>query len=84
MIEKKSEDRKYETKPSRGNTHGHGPKVYTALKYLTPHFDTIHFFSDKTFKGGNDYEIFERPSTIEHTVQNLERTRSIIENELKP
>ena len=31
-------------------------------------YDEIHFFGDKTFKGGNDYEIFEDPRTIGHTV----------------
>lgn len=29
---------------------------------------TIHFFGDKTAKGGNDYEIFEDSRTIGHTV----------------
>ncbi|EEB07681.1 phosphomannomutase Pmm1 [Schizosaccharomyces japonicus yFS275] len=31
-------------------------------------FDTIHFFGDKTYKGGNDYEIYEDPRTIGHSV----------------
>ena len=31
-------------------------------------FDEIHFFGDKTFKGGNDNEIFEDDRTIGHTV----------------
>lgn len=31
-------------------------------------YTTIHFFGDKTFKGGNDYEIYEDPRTIGHTV----------------
>ncbi len=29
-------------------------------------FDEIHFFGDKTFKGGNDYEIFIHPRVIGH------------------
>jgi len=35
------------------------------LQYL-PHadFDEIHFFGDKTFVGGNDYEIFTSPRTV--------------------
>jgi phosphomannomutase len=37
-------------------------------------FDTIHFFGDKTFKGGNDYEIFSDPRTIGHTVVSPEDT----------
>lgn len=28
----------------------------------------IHFFGDKTYKGGNDHEIFEDPRTIGHSV----------------
>ncbi|KAK0618160.1 eukaryotic phosphomannomutase-domain-containing protein [Bombardia bombarda] len=31
-------------------------------------YTTIHFFGDKTFKGGNDYEIFSDKRTIGHTV----------------
>ena len=31
-------------------------------------YTTIHFFGDKTFEGGNDYEIFTDSRTIGHTV----------------
>jgi len=31
-------------------------------------YKQIHFFGDKTFPGGNDYEIYEDPRTIGHTV----------------
>jgi len=31
-------------------------------------FEEIHFFGDKTSKGGNDYEIFSDPRTIGHSV----------------
>lgn len=41
-------------------------KTY-CLQYLKE-FDTIHFFGDKTYEGGNDYEIFNHPKTIGHTV----------------
>ncbi|KZZ93073.1 Eukaryotic phosphomannomutase [Ascosphaera apis ARSEF 7405] len=37
-------------------------------------YTTIHFFGDKTFKGGNDYEIFEDSRTIGHTVTGPEDT----------
>ena len=37
-------------------------------------YKTIHFFGDKTFKGGNDYEIFEDRRTIGHAVANPEET----------
>lgn len=32
-------------------------------------FDDIHFLGDKTYKGGNDYEIFTDSRTIGHSVQ---------------
>ena len=37
-------------------------------------YTTIHFFGDKTYKGGNDYEIFEDSRTIGHTVTKPEDT----------
>jgi len=37
-------------------------------------YTTIHFFGDKTFKGGNDYEIYTDPRVIGHSVTNPEDT----------
>jgi|SRR5579871_4468919 len=37
-------------------------------------FRTIHFFGDKTFKGGNDWEIYNDPRTIGHAVNNPDDT----------
>ncbi len=37
-------------------------------------FKEIHFFGDKTFPGGNDYEIYESEKTIGHTVTSPEDT----------
>jgi len=37
-------------------------------------FTTIHFFGDKTFKGGNDYEIYEDSRTIGHAVSSPDDT----------
>lgn len=37
-------------------------------------FEDIHFFGDKTMKGGNDNEIFEDVRTIGHTVTSPEDT----------
>lgn len=52
------------------------------LKYLKERgFKTIHFFGDKTFKGGNDHEIFESSDTIGHTVTCPEDTVKAV-NEL--
>jgi phosphomannomutase len=31
-------------------------------------YTTIHFFGDKTMVGGNDYELYEDPRTIGHSV----------------
>ncbi|XP_046362305.1 phosphomannomutase 2-like [Haliotis rufescens] len=38
-------------------------------------FKEIHFFGDKTMKGGNDHEIFADSRTIGHTVTSPEDTR---------
>jgi len=39
------------------------------LQYLPKDdFDEIHFFGDKTFEGGNDYEIFTSDRTIGHSI----------------
>jgi phosphomannomutase len=57
-------------------------KTY-CLKYLTSHYDTIHFFGDKTMSGGNDNEIFEHPATIGHTVTNPDDTMVQIQKVLE-
>lgn len=49
-------------------------KTY-CLQFVEKDFDVIHFFGDKTYKGGNDYEIFESTKTIGHTVTSPEDTR---------
>merc|ERR1712187_519907 len=39
------------------------------LRYLPEEeLDEIHFFGDKTFEGGNDYEIFTSARTIGHSI----------------
>ncbi|KAL2925785.1 Phosphomannomutase [Bienertia sinuspersici] len=52
----------------------HGWDKTYSLRYLE-HFNEIHFFGDKTFEGGNDYEIFVSDRTIGHTVTSPEDTR---------
>ncbi|PKA53025.1 Phosphomannomutase [Apostasia shenzhenica] len=47
-------------------------KTY-CLRYLED-FSEIHFFGDKTYKGGNDYEIYESHRTVGHTVTSPEDT----------
>lgn len=47
-------------------------KTY-CLRYLED-FPEIHFFGDKTYKGGNDFEIYESERTVGHTVTSPEDT----------
>ena len=43
------------------------------LRYLPEaDFDEIHFFGDKTFKGGNDFEIFSDPRTMGHSIDDAD------------
>ncbi|KAL7258901.1 hypothetical protein ACSBR1_004916 [Camellia fascicularis] len=37
-------------------------------------FSEIHFFGDKTYKGGNDFEIYDSERTVGHTVTSPEDT----------
>ena len=37
-------------------------------------FETIHFFGDKAYQGGNDWEIYEDKRTVGHKVENPEDT----------
>ncbi|KAH3903237.1 phosphomannomutase SEC53 SCDLUD_000858 [Saccharomycodes ludwigii] len=56
-------------------------KTYCLQHVAKDGFKTIHFFGDKTFKGGNDYEIYEDPRTIGHAVNSPVDTVRIL-NEL--
>ena len=44
------------------------------LQYIEKDFDEIHFYGDKTSKGGNDHEIYEDPRTVGHAVTGPEDT----------
>jgi phosphomannomutase len=45
------------------------------LRYISEgEYDEIHFFGDKTFAGGNDFEIFSHPRVKGHTVTSPEDT----------
>lgn len=48
-------------------------KTY-ALQFVEKEFKDIHFFGDKTYKGGNDHEIYESPRTIGHSVKTPDDT----------
>lgn len=43
-------------------------KTYCLRHVEDENFEEIHFFGDKTFKGGNDYELYSDPRTIGHSV----------------
>ncbi|KAH9278650.1 Phosphomannomutase [Echinococcus granulosus] len=49
------------------------------LRFLED-YDTIHFFGDKTMKGGNDFEIFSHPRTIGHSVVGPEDTKKQLQD----
>ncbi|EKM81943.1 hypothetical protein AGABI1DRAFT_112131 [Agaricus bisporus var. burnettii JB137-S8] len=56
-------------------------KRYALRRVEDEGFDEIHFFGDKTFEGGNDYEIFADPRTIGHSVNNPEDTIRILKEQ---
>ncbi|KAJ3372488.1 Phosphomannomutase [Allomyces arbusculus] len=49
-------------------------KTYCLRHVQDDHFKTIHFFGDKTHKGGNDHEIYTHPSVVGHAVTKPEDT----------
>lgn len=51
-------------------------KTYCLRHIANEGFKEIHFFGDKTEKGGNDYEIFNHSMVIGHTVKNPDDTMS--------
>jgi phosphomannomutase len=48
-------------------------KTY-CLRFIEDKYDTIYFFGDKTYEGGNDYEIFKDSRTVGYTVINPDNT----------
>jgi phosphomannomutase len=48
------------------------------LRYVENKFNEIHFFGDKTYTGGNDYEIFTDKRTIGHSVQSYQETIKLL------
>ncbi|KAN0121217.1 Eukaryotic phosphomannomutase [Russula decolorans] len=53
-------------------------KTYALGHVENEGFEEIHFFGDKTMKGGNDYEIFADSRTIGHTVTSPADTARIL------
>ncbi|TCD65914.1 Phosphomannomutase [Steccherinum ochraceum] len=57
----------------------HGWDKTYCLKHVEDEkFDKIHFFGDKTYQGGNDYEIYSDPRTVGHSVVNPPDTERIL------
>jgi len=55
-------------------------KTYALRHVENEGFEEIHFFGDKTFKGGNDYEIFSDPRTVGHTVTSPADTVNVLKD----
>ena len=53
-------------------------KTYCLRHVEKEAFDEIHFFGDKTFEGGNDYEIFTDSRVKGHSVTCPEDTAKIL------
>lgn len=53
-------------------------KTYCLRHVKKEGFKTIHFFGDKTFEGGNDYEIYTHPEVTGHSVTCPEDTIRIL------
>ncbi|KAJ3276543.1 Phosphomannomutase [Terramyces sp. JEL0728] len=53
-------------------------KTYCLKHIKNENFREIHFFGDKTFKGGNDYEIYTHPDIKGHSVTSPDDTIRIL------
>ncbi|KAL1924431.1 uncharacterized protein VTP21DRAFT_4085 [Calcarisporiella thermophila] len=53
-------------------------KTYCLRHIEADNFDEVHFFGDKTYPGGNDYEIFTHPKVIGHSVTSPTDTARIL------
>ncbi|ODV87787.1 hypothetical protein CANARDRAFT_20520 [[Candida] arabinofermentans NRRL YB-2248] len=53
-------------------------KTYCLQHVESEGFEAIHFFGDKSYKGGNDYEIYEDKRTIGHAVKSPADTMRIL------
>ncbi|RSH94848.1 Phosphomannomutase [Saitozyma podzolica] len=54
-------------------------KTYALGRIANDGFKEIHFFGDKTYPGGNDYEIFSDERTIGHSVTSPADTLKLLE-----
>jgi len=44
------------------------------LQYVDKEYDEIHFWGDKCYEGGNDFEIYKDPRTQGHSVKDPDQT----------
>ncbi|RLV92167.1 Phosphomannomutase [Spathaspora sp. JA1] len=58
-------------------------KTYCLQHVAEENFEEIHFFGDKTYQGGNDYEIYTDSRTIGHSVTCPEDTIKILNDLFK-
>lgn len=58
-------------------------KTYSLRHVEKEGFSTIHFFGDKTYEGGNDYEIFNHPKVTGHSVTTPADTMCILKDLFK-
>lgn len=57
-------------------------KTYCLDQLVRDGYKTIHFFGDKTAEGGNDYEIYQDPRTVGHSVKSPQDTITQVEEAL--
>lgn len=57
-------------------------KTYCLDQLVRDGYKTIHFFGDKTAEGGNDYEIYQDPRTVGHSVKSPQDTMTQVEKAL--
>ncbi|THH12078.1 hypothetical protein EW145_g248 [Phellinidium pouzarii] len=53
-------------------------KTYCLDHLRDENFEEIHFFGDRTYEGGNDYEIYIDSRTIGHTVTSPDDTARLL------
>ncbi|KAJ1961779.1 Phosphomannomutase 1 [Dipsacomyces acuminosporus] len=55
-------------------------KTYCLNHLKDEGFTTFHFFGDKTFEGGNDFEIYTHPQITGHAVKTPDDTEAILKS----
>ena len=58
-------------------------KTYCLKLIKKERYEKIYFFGDRTFEGGNDYELFNHPDVIGYSVKNPEDTIKFLNEIIK-